>query len=64
MDGNCRVAFLHYIGNLGMDDSIHSYKSLVREWGKGKGSLVLVAEGNTCCLAWKCLEKTLDGWGT
>lgn len=30
----------------------------------GKGWLVLVAEGDTCWLAWKCLEKTQGGWGT
>lgn len=26
--------------------------------------MVLVAEGDTCCLAWKCLEKTRGDWGT
>lgn len=30
---------------------------------RDKGWLVLVAEADTCCLAWKCLEKTLGGWG-
>lgn len=25
---------------------------------------MLVAEGDTCCLAWKCLGKTQGGWGT
>lgn len=63
-DGNCPGAFLRYIDNLGRDDLIHLCKGSVREEERGKGWLVLVAEGDTCYLAWKCLEKTQDGWGT
>lgn len=64
MNGNCQGAFLRYIDNRGMDDLIHSCKSLVHGVVRGKSWLVLLAEVDTCCLAWKCLEKTQDGCGT
>lgn len=37
MDGNYQGAFHHYIDNLGMDDLIHSYKSLVHGEGRRRG---------------------------